>query len=296
MRKDHKRWFTCLVIAMLFSHTVAKPISDTNRGDKIHIFPKLTSLWSFKNPETEYTCPNVDSNFNLTIKARQYKCRDWEDIICMDSVSVGRVFFCIPKSTSCSIGIGWTVEAVDGQDVSVKESFCQVDYYQSEPSRCYDACKTKHERLDLIPPKYLLHSKGDNKGPAILTCNAADGFYNRDNITCVAFDSNLPADFCTNVNIVNPCAKGYMPLNNGTCLDIRSQAYQELVTSSKCKALSGKDRDSENKDVPATLKPVDQGGVSTRKRNNDDMEDTSGEINDADDTNEEVNDVAEKNP
>jgi hypothetical protein len=90
---------------MLFLHTVALPISDTNRRDKIHIFPKLTSPWSnIKNPEKEYTCPNVDRRFNLTIAFRQYKCRDWEEIICMDSVSVGRVFFCIPNSTSCSKG------------------------------------------------------------------------------------------------------------------------------------------------------------------------------------------------
>jgi hypothetical protein len=98
-------WFTGLVIAVLFSHTGALPINDTNHGDKIHIFPKLTSPWfKFKNPETEYTCPNVDKKFNFTIYLREYKCRDWEEIICMDSVSVGRVFFCIPKSTSCSIG------------------------------------------------------------------------------------------------------------------------------------------------------------------------------------------------
>lgn len=96
--------------------------------------------------------------------------------------------------------------------VIVNESSCPEGYYQTTPSKCYNACKNKHESLDLIPKGFKIFAKGDNVHTTLVRCDHDDGFYNAENKSSISFDVNFDIAFCTHINDKNPCKSGRMPL------------------------------------------------------------------------------------
>ncbi|XP_053392234.1 uncharacterized protein LOC128554926, partial [Mercenaria mercenaria] len=156
---------------------------------------------------------------------------------CMNS-PYGMVFFCIPNGTSCPKGIGWQFEGIDGNGmVVIKKSICPEGYYQVEPSKCHNACRTKHELLEMIPEGFKVVLKGNHIRQTLLMCDYKAGYFNADNKSFVNYDDNFLGhlDFCTHINHSNPCSSGQMPLYNGTCVEPCRPGYERDETDFLCK-------------------------------------------------------------
>ncbi|XP_053402466.1 uncharacterized protein LOC123522866 [Mercenaria mercenaria] len=280
---DKNKILTLIVILLLLAGRVeGGPVreNDTAEGHDRSLFttfPLPESLWC-QIPEKDIECPVGDYAFELKTENCQYECPSWEQIICMNSEQ-GMVFFCIPKGTTCSQGIGWNVEHIDSTDVVVKESSCPEGYYQEEPSKCHNACKTRHLSLEIIPIQFKIFSKGDHSHPTKLMCDYTAGYYNANNKSYIRYDGNFAyyyQDFCTHINISNPCSSGQIPLYNGTCVDKCSTGYERDETDFKCKAL--KDNRSDRNPKTSFVTPAGQDKVTTSERNTEISIDRTGEF------------------
>ncbi|XP_060598751.1 uncharacterized protein LOC132752442 isoform X2 [Ruditapes philippinarum] len=243
--------FTCIknlmIVLLCFGMvnlTAGGPVLDKGKMDDkdggVYLkFPLLESNWCQNPEQSTDTCPNKDRFMEYKVTFCQYKCPDGEKVLCLES-EVGMVFFCIPKDIRCVKGIGWQVEGIEhrGFDkfVTIKEGTCPAGFYQSRPSKCYDACKDEHEPIHLIPLAFKIVSLGNNTHPTMLRCKHEDGFYNPKNKSYNRFNQDdFQKDFCINVRDLNPCKSGQMPLYNGTCVNHCSPGYVRDDTDFFCK-------------------------------------------------------------
>ncbi|XP_053392018.1 uncharacterized protein LOC128554730 [Mercenaria mercenaria] len=208
-------------------------------GTKREVFHKFQLLKSevCQNPEKNTECQGHNFLFEQKLKFCNYTCGSSEMVKCMNS-PYGMVFFCIPNGTSCPKGIGWQFESIDGNGmVMIKESICPEGYYQVEPSKCHNACRTKHELLEMIPEGFKVVLKGNHIRQTLLMCDYKAGYFNADNKSFVNYDDNFLGhlDFCTHINHSNPCSSGQMPLYNGTCVEPCRPGYERDETDFLCK-------------------------------------------------------------